>query len=137
MDARTRIEQSLAQAIGLDAKVRRPTRFDCSAMRYAVFPGGARIRPRLCLAVARACAEDQPALAARPPHPASRCCTARRWSMTICRVSTTRRRGAGRPSVHKAFGERIAVLTGDALIVLAFQALAALRAPLRTRGLAV
>jgi hypothetical protein len=30
----------------------------------------------------------------------------------------------GRPSVHKAFGERIAVLTGDALIVLAFQALA-------------
>jgi geranylgeranyl diphosphate synthase type II len=30
----------------------------------------------------------------------------------------------GRPSVHKAFGERIAVLTGDALLVLAFQTLA-------------
>ncbi len=27
----------------------------------------------------------------------------------------------GRPSVHKAFGEPLAVLTGDALIVLAFQ----------------
>jgi geranylgeranyl diphosphate synthase type II len=27
----------------------------------------------------------------------------------------------GRPSVHRAFGERIAVLAGDALIVLAFQ----------------
>ncbi|GAC1299756.1 MAG: polyprenyl synthetase family protein [Steroidobacteraceae bacterium] len=35
--------------------------------------------------------------------------------------SPTRR---GRASVHKAFGERIAVLTGDALIVLAFQILA-------------
>jgi geranylgeranyl diphosphate synthase type II len=30
----------------------------------------------------------------------------------------------GRPSIHKAFGQRIAVLTGDALIVLAFQVLA-------------
>ncbi len=30
----------------------------------------------------------------------------------------------GRASVHKAFGEQIAVLTGDGLIVLAFQALA-------------
>jgi geranylgeranyl diphosphate synthase type II len=30
----------------------------------------------------------------------------------------------GRASVHRAFGERLAVLTGDALIVLAFQALA-------------
>ena len=25
------------------------------ALRYAVFPGGARVRPMLCLAVARAC----------------------------------------------------------------------------------
>ncbi|HRD99579.1 MAG TPA: polyprenyl synthetase family protein, partial [Rubrivivax sp.] len=30
----------------------------------------------------------------------------------------------GLPSVHVAYGERIAVLTGDAIIVLAFQALA-------------
>lgn len=30
----------------------------------------------------------------------------------------------GRPSVHKAFGEPLAVLTGDALIVLAFQSIA-------------
>jgi geranylgeranyl diphosphate synthase type II len=30
----------------------------------------------------------------------------------------------GRPSVHRAYGERVAVLTGDALIVLAFQTLA-------------
>ena len=31
-----------------------------AAMRYAVFPGGARIRPRLCLAVAGACGDDDP-----------------------------------------------------------------------------
>ena len=31
-------------------------------MRYAVFPRGARIRPRLCLAVAAACGDDDPAL---------------------------------------------------------------------------
>jgi geranylgeranyl diphosphate synthase type II len=30
----------------------------------------------------------------------------------------------GKPSVHRAFGERLAVLAGDALIVLAFQAIA-------------
>ena len=30
----------------------------------------------------------------------------------------------GKPFVHKTFDERIAVLTGDALIVLAFQTLA-------------
>jgi geranylgeranyl diphosphate synthase type II len=33
----------------------------------------------------------------------------------------------GQPSVHKAFGERIAVLSGDALIVLAFRTLAGSR----------
>ena len=30
----------------------------------------------------------------------------------------------GKPSVHRAFGERLAVLAGDALIVLAFETLA-------------
>ena len=31
-----------------------------AAIDYAVFPGGARVRPRLCLAVAEACGEDFP-----------------------------------------------------------------------------
>ena len=43
--------------------------------------------------------------------------------MTTCPVSTTRRFG-GEPSVHAAFGERLAVLPGDALIVLGFEWLA-------------
>jgi geranylgeranyl pyrophosphate synthase len=32
------------------------------AIRHAVFPGGARIRPQLCLAVAQACGDDDPGL---------------------------------------------------------------------------
>ena len=34
-----------------------------SALRYCVFPGGHRIRPQLCLAVARACGDRDPAAA--------------------------------------------------------------------------
>ncbi|MFN9389604.1 MAG: polyprenyl synthetase family protein, partial [Betaproteobacteria bacterium] len=33
------------------------------AMEYAVFPGGARLRPRLCLTVACACGDDNRGLA--------------------------------------------------------------------------
>lgn len=32
------------------------------AMRHAVFSGGARIRPQLCMAVAVACGDDDPRL---------------------------------------------------------------------------
>ena len=93
-----------------------------SALRYAVFPGGARIRPRLCLAVARACAEDRPqvsdaaAAAIELLH-----CGSLVHDDLPCFDDAAKRRG--RASVHKAFGERIAVLTGDALIALPFQAI--------------
>jgi geranylgeranyl diphosphate synthase type II len=101
-------------------------------MRYAVFPGGARIRPRLCLAVARACAEDQPTLsgAAAAAIELLHCASLVHDDLPCFDDAATRR---GRPSVHKAFGERIAVLAGDALIALSFQALAqaSLGAPAR------
>jgi geranylgeranyl diphosphate synthase type II len=92
-------------------------------MRYAVFPGGARIRPRLCIAVARACAEDRPALSAAAAAAIEllHCASLVHDDLPCFDDAATRR---GRPSVHKAFGERIAVLTGDALIALSFQALA-------------
>ena len=123
MEADHRIEQTLMQAIGGVAEgAGGPPRL-ARALRYAVFPGGARIRPRLCLAVAAACGDDAPALPPRPPR-RSNCCTARRWSTTTCRASTTRAMRRGKPSVHRAFGERLAVLAGDALIVLAFETLA-------------
>ncbi|MFN9212658.1 MAG: geranylgeranyl pyrophosphate synthase, partial [Betaproteobacteria bacterium] len=60
MDATQRIEQALANALecwetnGID-----PPRL-AAAMRHAVFPGGARIRPRLCLAIAAASGDPDP-----------------------------------------------------------------------------
>jgi geranylgeranyl diphosphate synthase type II len=95
-----------------------------AAMRYAVFPGGARIRPRLCLAVARACAEDAAELSAAAAAAIEllHCASLVHDDLPCFDDAATRR---GRPSVHKAYGERIAVLTGDALIALSFQALAA------------
>lgn len=122
MDAITRIERSLAHALGLARGPDGPPLLT-AAMRYAVFPGGARIRPRLCLAVARACAEDRPTLAAAAAASIElmHCASLVHDDLPCFDDAATRR---GRPSVHRAFGERIAVLTGDALLVLAFQSLA-------------
>jgi geranylgeranyl diphosphate synthase type II len=94
-----------------------------SALRYAVFPGGARVRPQLCLAVAAAHGAEVHALAE-----AMACglelahCASLVHDDLPCFDNAELRRG--RPSVHRAFGESLAVLTGDALIVLAFEALA-------------
>lgn len=94
-----------------------------AAMRYAVFPRGARIRPRLALAVAAACGEDEPALvdAAAAAIELLHCASLVHDDLPCFDDAAQRR---GKPSVHKAFDERLAVLTGDALIVLAFQSLA-------------
>ena len=58
--ARVRAEQALQAAVSLAESPAAPRRLS-AAIRYSVFPGGARIRPRLCLAVAAACGEDHPA----------------------------------------------------------------------------
>jgi geranylgeranyl diphosphate synthase type II len=57
-----RIEQALKQALALGEGPEGPPLL-AAAMRHAVFPGGARIRPQLCLAVAGACGDPHPALA--------------------------------------------------------------------------
>jgi geranylgeranyl diphosphate synthase type II len=122
VDAMTRIDRSLAQSLALTRGEDSPPAL-IKAIRYAVFPGGARIRPRLCIAVARACAEDNARLssAAAAAIDLLHCGSLVHDDLPCFDDADTRR---GRPSVHKAFGERIAVLTGDALIALAFQALA-------------
>jgi geranylgeranyl diphosphate synthase type II len=91
-------------------------------VRYAVFPGGARVRPRLCLAVAQACGDDQPPVsdAAAAAIELLHCASLVHDDLPCFDDAATRR---GKPSVHKAYGERIAVLAGDALIVLAFHTL--------------
>ena len=61
MTASARIERALDDAFARVEGVGGPERL-AAAMRYAVFPRGARIRPRLTLAVAHACGEDNVAL---------------------------------------------------------------------------
>jgi geranylgeranyl diphosphate synthase, type II len=102
------------------------------ALRYAVFPGGARVRPLLCLAVAHACGDDQPSVsdAAAAAVELLHCASLVHDDLPCFDNAATRR---GKPSVHTMYGEPIALLAGDALIVMAFErlALAAAAAPLR------
>lgn len=126
MDFAARIETSLAEALDRWAVGSPPLL--AAALRHAVFPKGARVRPRLCLAVASACGDDEPELAQ-----AAACaieflhCGSLVHDDLPCFDDAEMRRG--RPSVHAAFGEPLAVLAGDALIVIAFQTLAGTAAP--------
>lgn len=121
MKAITRIEQSLAAAMALGEAPGCPPKL-AGAVRHAVFPGGARIRPQLCLAVAQACGNDDPLLAdaAAVAIELLHCASLVHDDLPCFDDSPTRR---GRASVHYAYGESLAVLAGDALIVLAFQTL--------------
>lgn len=122
MKARMRIENALEAALERTSGAGAPPRL-AAAMRHALFPPGARLRPRLCLAVAAACGEDQPGLtdaaaaAIEMLHGASLV-----HDDLPCFDDAPLRRG--KPTIHVAFGEPLAVLAGDALIVLAFETLA-------------
>ena len=122
MDPTQRIEQALEAAIITAQGPGCPPGF-AQALRYAVFPGGARIRPRLCLAVAWACGDSDPQTteAAAAAIELLHCASLVHDDLPCFDDSPLRR---GRPSVHCAYGERLAVLAGDALIVLAFEILA-------------
>lgn len=121
MDVIERIERCLRENIEAGRGPYCPPGLD-RAVEYAVFPGGARIRPKICLAVADACGDDHPELsdAAAASIELLHCASLVHDDLPCFDDSPLRR---GRPSVHDAFGERLAVLTGDALIVLAFQTL--------------
>ena len=93
------------------------------AMRHAVFPGGARVRPQLCLAVVGACKGDPSSTEAIGTATAIELlhCASLVHDDLPCFDGADLRRGIA--SVHKRYGEPLAVLAGDALIVLAFQTL--------------
>ena len=119
MEKTSTIEQALAVAIGSCDELGCPPRL-AAAIRYAVFPGGARIRPRLCLAVAAACGQPHSPLAeAMAASIELLHCASLVHDDLPCFDDAESRRN--RPSVHRAFDERIALLVGDALIVLSFQ----------------
>ncbi len=122
MDAMARIEQALQAAMARIELPGGPPRL-AAAMRHSVFPRGARVRPRLCLAVAAACGEDDPLItdAAAAAIELLHCASLVHDDLPAFDNAPTRR---GRPSVHAAYGEPLAVLAGDALIVAAFETLA-------------
>jgi geranylgeranyl diphosphate synthase type II len=122
MPSIARIEQALEATLAQGRGPGCPPQL-AAAVRHAVFPGGARIRPQLCLAVARACGDDLPMLsdAAAVAIELLHCASLVHDDLPCFDDAPTRR---GQPSVHSAYGERLAVLAGDALIVLPFQALA-------------
>jgi geranylgeranyl diphosphate synthase type II len=93
------------------------------AMRYSVFAGGKRIRPILCLETARIFSADvSPVL-----HPACAIEFIHTYSLIHDDLpaldNDDLRRG--KPTCHKQFGEAAAILAGDALLTLAFAAIAA------------
>jgi geranylgeranyl diphosphate synthase type II len=121
MHAAARIEAALKRALDAGGAPAAPPRL-VAALQHAVFPGGARVRPRLTLAVAAACGDSAPALAdsAAAAVELIHCASLVHDDMP-CFDNAPQRRG--RPSVHTAYGERCALLAGDALIVLGFETL--------------
>jgi len=100
-----------------------------AAMRYAIFAGGKRLRPVLCLAAAEACGGDTadalaPACALELMHTYSLV----HDDLPAMDDDDLRR---GRPTCHKVYGEGMAVLCGDALLTEAFLVLS--QAPVRKR----
>ncbi len=94
------------------------------AMRYSLFAGGKRIRPILCMAAAEAVSDS-------PDGIEQAACTLElihTYSLIHDDLpaldNDDLRRGV--PTCHKVFGEAIAILSGDALLTLAFQVLAQL-----------
>ena len=122
MDVKARIEAALTHAVDQGARGTNPPRLS-AAIRYAVFPPGARLRPRLCLGVAGACGDDRPGLtdAGASAIELLHCASHIHDDMPCFDDAPMRR---GKPTLHCAFDEPLALLAGDALIVLAFQTLA-------------
>ncbi len=99
------------------------------AMRYAIFAGGKRLRPVLCLAAAEACGGETadalaPACAVELMHTYSLV----HDDLPAMDDDDLRR---GRPTCHKVYGEGMAVLCGDALLTETFLVLS--QAPVTQR----
>ena len=99
-----------------------------AAMRHAVFGGGKRLRSQLVMeaAGAVAAANGETLDARRALAPACALEMIHAYSLVHDDLpamdnADTRR---GRPSCHKAFGEAVAILAGDALLTLAFEIMA-------------
>ncbi len=125
MDVRAYILERTPQVErALDAALPPATEPPCvlhAAMRHMLFPAGKYLRPIFAMAGAEA--------VGAPPERAFPAATAVELVHTYslihddlpCMDDDSERRG--RPSVHVAFGEAVAVLAGDALLALAYEVL--------------
>lgn len=122
MPLSARIEAAISTAIGMGQGGVAPPKLS-QALNYAVTPGGARIRPTILMSVALACGDDRPELsnAAAAALELIHCASLVHDDMPCFDDADIRR---GKPTVHKEWNEPIALLTGDSLIVLAFEVLA-------------
>ncbi|WP_308916259.1 polyprenyl synthetase family protein [Jannaschia sp. LMIT008] len=118
-DLSTRIEGAIDAALDRATARRAPAGL-AAAMIHAVKPGGARIRPTICLSVAAACGADRAdADAAGVAIELIHCASLVHDDLPCFDDASVRR---GKPSVHVAFGQPLAVLAGDSLIVAGFEA---------------
>lgn len=95
------------------------------AMRHSLIGGGKRIRPVLCLAAAEAVSEgaDDAVMRAAGAIEMIHTYSLIHDDLPAMDDDALRR---GKPTCHMAFDEATAILAGDALLTLAFQALATL-----------
>ena len=122
MPVTQRIESAVIAALQASQSGAAPEKL-ANSLSYACLPGGARIRPTILLSVAMACGDDAPPLtdAAAAALEFIHCASLVHDDLPCFDDADLRR---GKASVHKAFSEPLAVLTGDSLIILAFETLA-------------
>lgn len=118
----TRINAAVQAAVAVGQGGTAPEKLS-QALAYATAPGGARIRPTILLSVAHACGDDKPEVtnAALAALEIVHCASLVHDDLPCFDDADLRR---GKPSVHRAYSEPLAVLTGDSLIILAFEILA-------------
>ena len=113
--------EPVLEALLADPDIPAPLR---APMRHSVLGGGKRLRPALCLATAVACG----ALEAIPRLLPAACALELLHTYSLIHDDLPAMDDAalrrGRPTCHRVFGVAAAILAGDALQALAFDALA-------------
>ena len=112
------ITVALERAAGIPQKLK-------EAMGYSLSAGGKRLRPALVLESARACGAaegNKSAVAAAVAMELTHTFSLIHDDLPAMDDDDLRR---GRPTNHKVFGEAMAILAGDALVMTAFETLAA------------
>lgn len=118
-EVRTRVDQALSDYTDFDRDCPQQLR---EAMRHSLLAPGKRLRPMLVLLAADACGgQRETALPAACAVEMIHAYSLVHDDLPAMDDDDLRR---GQPTCHKAFGEALAILAGDALLTLAFEVLA-------------